>query len=54
MGDSRMASKVLRLKLFCGPGVGETFCLKNAETEHRIGRTPNSDIKIDDKLLSKN
>lgn len=44
----------LKLKVFGGPTSGEVFYFKNdGGQEILIGRTPNCDVRIDDKLLSK-
>ena len=45
----------LKLKIFGGPSAGEVYYYKQDLTGKRIiiGRTPDCDIKINDKLLSK-
>lgn len=48
----------LKLKMFGGPNNGEIYEfntneMKNGEKEILIGRTPDCDVKINDKLLSK-
>jgi hypothetical protein len=46
----------LKLKIFGGPSAGEIYYYKpESYTDKRIviGRTPNCDIRINDKLLSK-
>lgn len=43
----------LKLKIFGGPSNGEIYYFQNEGQEIIIGRTPNCDIRIDDKLLSK-
>mgnify|MGYP000929568544 CR=1 FL=1 len=50
-GDS---SPRLKLKIFGGPAAGEVYFYKNEGQEIVIGRTPDCDIRINDKLLSKN
>ena len=48
-------SSKLKLKIFGGPSAGEIYFYK--EEAHRqitIGRTPDCNIRINDKLLSKN
>ena len=46
----------LKLKIFGGPSAGEIYYYKyqGMEKEIVIGRTPDCDIRINDKLLSKN
>ena len=46
----------LKLKIFGGPSAGEIYYYKQDFTGKRIiiGRTPDCDIRINDKLLSKN
>ena len=46
----------LKLKIFGGPSAGEIFYHKQDFTGKQlvIGRTPDCDIRINDKLLSKN
>jgi len=51
--NSSLDSSRLKLKIFGGPSSGEIFYFKNEGQEIIIGRTPNCDIRIDDKLLSK-
>jgi len=48
-----MAQTKLKLKIFGGPSNGEIHYFQNEGQEIVIGRTPNCDIRIDDKLLSK-
>ncbi len=43
----------LKLKIFGGPTSGEIFYFKNEGQEILVGRTPNCDVRIEDKLLSK-
>lgn len=48
----------LKLKMFGGPSNGEIYEfnmneMRNGEKEILIGRTPDCDVKINDKLLSK-
>jgi hypothetical protein len=48
----------LKLKMFGGPGNGEVFEFKLDEMKEKdkdilIGRTPDCDVRINDKLLSK-
>ena len=46
----------LKLKIFGGPSAGEIYYYKQEFTGKKIviGRTPECDIRINDKLLSKN
>jgi len=44
----------LKLKIFGGPSAGEVYFYKNEGQDIIIGRTPDCDIRINDKLLSKN
>ena len=46
----------LKLKIFGGPSAGEIYYYKQDFTGKKIviGRTPDCDIRINDKLLSKN
>ena len=46
----------LKLKIFGGPAAGAIYYYKQGQEESKrivIGRTPDCDIKINDKLLSK-
>ena len=45
----------LKLKIFGGPSAGEIYFYKQDQGDKRIiiGRTPDCDIRINDKLLSK-
>jgi hypothetical protein len=48
----------LKLKMFGGPSNGEVYEfhaneIRNADRDILIGRTPECDVKINDKLLSK-
>ena len=52
-GDEDQKGSKLKLKIFGGPTSGEIFYFKNEGQEILIGRTPNCDVRIDDKLLSK-
>ena len=52
-GQQAMAQAKLKLKIFGGPSNGEIHYFQNEGQEIVIGRTPNCDIRIDDKLLSK-
>ena len=50
--------EVLKLKMFGGPSNGEIYefslsDMRNGEKDILIGRTPECDVKINDKLLSK-
>ena len=50
--------ETLKLKMFGGPGNGEIFEfnlqeIKDKEKDILIGRTPDCDVRINDKLLSK-
>jgi hypothetical protein len=47
------AGAKLKLKIFGGPTSGEIFYFKNEGQDILVGRTPNCDVRIDDKLLSK-
>lgn len=46
----------LKLKIFGGPSAGEIYYYRYQGLEKQIviGRTPDCDIRINDKLLSKN
>jgi len=49
---------ILKLKMFGGPGNGDVYEfhmteMRGGEREILIGRTPDCDVKINDKLLSK-
>lgn len=50
------SSVKLKLKIFGGPSAGEIYYYKQDFTGKKIiiGRTPDCDIRINDKLLSKN
>jgi len=50
--------ETLKLKMFGGPGNGEVFEfniaeMRDGEKDILIGRTPDCDVRINDKLLSK-
>lgn len=50
--------EILKLKMFGGPGNGEVFefninDMKDRDKDILIGRTPDCDVRIQDKLLSK-
>lgn len=51
--DDAQKGARLKLKIFGGPTSGEIFYFKNEGQEILVGRTPNCDVRIDDKLLSK-
>lgn len=56
--EQGMPFEILKLKMFGGPNNGEVYefqldDMQNNNKEILIGRTPDCDIKINDKLLSK-
>lgn len=56
--DQGKPYETLKLKMFGGPGNGEVFefnmnDMKNRDKDILIGRTPDCDVRINDKLLSK-
>jgi len=56
--DEGRPSESLKLKMFGGPNNGEVYefninDMQNCDKHILIGRTPECDVKINDKLLSK-
>jgi hypothetical protein len=56
--EQGMPYETLKLKMFGGPNNGEVyeFCIDDMQSNNKeilIGRTPECDLKINDKLLSK-
>jgi hypothetical protein len=43
----------LKIKIFGGPSAGEVYYFRPSTTQLVVGRTPECDIRISDKLLSK-